>query len=555
MKKYNYFLFFISLMCVTACNKSSPEKEKPIVLIVQPEQVNDEVAKLLETQLKHWDTLKVLVIANDSLFATKEIVEFYETTHFDPIWTDKGASRQQLDSLLGLIKNASDHGLIPNDYHFDRILQLMIPKKNVVSKKYDAVKISEMDILLTDAFFTLAVHVNKGRLNPESIQREWKAEKVDTNLVDVLRDAIKNNSIRKAIDALQPSNKQYKALKMALAQFKLEFKDSGWDSLFKSGSDTMTFNERLKNRLIASHNYAEDPEVTEATNLVKAIKDLQCRHNLKEDGIIGPLTYKVLQQTKKDYIRQIEMNIERWRYYDEPQENKWVWINIPKYEMSVFEEDTLVMRSRVIVGEAKTPTPILKSTIRYFIIYPYWTVPYSIATKEILPKLKRDTSYLDRENFEVLDRNKNIINTPIKWGNYNEKYFPFYLRQRIGEDNSLGILKFDFSNKYGVYLHDTNNHKLFGKDMRAISHGCIRLERSVDFARYLIRDDSIRYPVNTLMFDLFKEEQKYVYLKRPMAIYVNYFTVEVDEKGQLLYFIDVYRRDQKMLKELYGIKQ
>lgn len=551
MKKYHCFLFFISLMCVTACNRSSPEKVKPIVLVSQPEQVNEEVAKLIKTQLRDWNSLKVLVLGDDSLFATKQIIRFYETTHFDPIWTHKGAHLKQCDSLFELIKNVSGYGLIPSDYHFERIQQLMISEKKTSSKKYDAVKIFETELLLTDAFFTLAVHVNKGRLNPESLQREWRAEKVDTNLVDVLTEAIKHNSIRKAIDAMQPNNKQYTALKLALEQFKFEFKDSDWDSLFKSGLDTNTFNLRLKNRLIAGHHYTKNPGISESANIINAIKDLQCRHNLTEDGIIGPLTYKVLQQTKQDYIRKIEMNMERWRYYASPQEDKWVWINIPKYEMSVFENDTLVMRSRVIVGAFNTPTPILKSSIRYFIIYPYWTVPYSIATKEILPKLKRDTSYLKRENFEVLDRNRKVIYTPIDWRRYNYNYFPFHLRQRIGEENSLGILKFDFSNKYGVYLHDTNNHKLFSKDMRAVSHGCIRLEKYTDFAKFLIRDDSLHYPVDTLLFDLFKEVQKYVYLKRPISIYTQYFTVEFYDNSQLFYFVDVYERDQKMLKALY----
>lgn len=551
MKKYQFFLFSFFILCIVGCNKCSHEKVKPTVLFTQPERVNEGVTQLIEIRLNGFDTLKLLVIAEDSLYATKKVIEFYEKHNFTPVWTNKGKQLKLCDSLLELIKNSANYGLIANDYHYDHILKLIKDKRNTTSKKYDAVKISEIELLLTDAFFTMAVHISKGRLNPETLKREWKIEKVDTNLIDVLDNAIKHNFIRNAIESLEPNNKQYKALKIALSKFQFEFKDSNWDSLFKSGLDTATFNERLKDRLISSHNYSEDPQISESVKLQRAIKDLQCQFNLTEDGIIGPLTYKILQQTKHDYIRQIEMNMERWRYYDVPNENKWVWVNIPKYEMSVFEEDTLVMRSKVIVGAFKTPTPPVISTIRYFIIYPYWTVPYSIATKEILPILKRDTSYLKRENFEVLDRNKKVIYTPIKWGRYNEKYFPFYLRQRIGEENSLGVLKFNFNNKYGVYLHDTNNHKLFGKDMRALSHGCIRLEKYIDFSKYLIRDDSLKYPIDSLLFDLFKEEQKYVYLKRPIPIYINYFTVEIDENQQLFYFIDVYERDKKMLKELY----
>ncbi len=552
LKHHHFFLLLFSAICIISCNKCSQGKARPIVLVTEPEHVNEEVAKLIETQLNDFDTLKVSVIADANLYAIKQVIEFYKKNNFNPIWTDKGKHLRQSDSLIDLIKNSADYGLISNDYHLGQILKLITSEKDSVTKKYDAVKISEVDILLTDALITLAVHVHKGRLNPESFKREWKGEKLDTNIVDVLNDAVKRNAIRTSIDSLEPAGKQYKALKRGLAKFKMEFKDSNWDGLLKSGMDTLTFNERLKQRLIAGHNYFKDPKISDLSNLEKAIKNFQFQHNLTDDGKIGSLTYKALQQTKQDCIWQIEMNMERWRYYDAPNENKFVWINIPKYEMKVIEQDTLVMRSRVIVGNPKMPTPLLKSTIRYFIIYPYWTVPYSIVTKEILPKLKRDTSYLNREHFDVLDRNNKLVDTLVNWNRYKVNFFPFTLRQRIGEDNSLGILKFNFNNKYGVYLHDTNNHKLFSKDLRALSHGCIRLEKSVDFAEYLIRDDSLKYTVDQLQIDLSKPVQKYIYLKRPIPIYVNYFTIEADENNKLFYFMDVYMRDEKMLKELYG---
>jgi murein L,D-transpeptidase YcbB/YkuD len=154
----------------------------------------------------------------------------------------------------------------------------------------------------------------------------------------------------------------------------------------------------------------------------------------------------------------------------------------------------------------------------------------------------------------VLDRNRIIITSPINWNKYSKNNFPFYLRQRIGEDNSLGVLKFNFNNKYGIYLHDTNNHELFKKQNRALSHGCVRLEKYEEFARFLIRDDSKNYPVDSLNVDLLKEQQKYAYLKRPIPIYINYFTAEVDCNNELFYFIDVYKRDEEMIKVLYKHK-
>ncbi|MES2286528.1 MAG: L,D-transpeptidase family protein [Bacteroidota bacterium] len=564
MKKHFHFLLFAAFLGFTF-SRCSPEQTKPVVLVAEPEYVNEEVVELIRKQLSNFDTLKTLFIADDSLFATKLIIEFYKTNKFNVIWSDKGKHTAQSDSLFSLLKNSDDYGLISSDYHFGKIESLIKKERDSKTKKYDAVKISEVDMLLTDAFFTFAVHVNKGRLNIDSLIREWKIaglilprakteSDTDTDLIAVLSDAIKQNCIREAIDSLEPKNRQYQALKFALKNFKFEFRDSVWDSLATRESDSTTFNDRLKKRLVASHDYANIIEDSDSIKLVKAIKNFQCRHNLTEDGKIGKLTFKALQRSKRDYVHQIQMNMERWRNYYSPYEKQFVWVNIPKYEMRVVEDDTLVMRSNVIVGQPDHKTPILKSTIRYFLIYPYWTVPLSIATKEILPILKRDTSYLRRKNFEVLDYRNRVVETAINWKKYSKNYFPWKLRQRMGDENSLGILKFNFENKYGVYLHDTDNRRLFKREMRAMSHGCVRLERFIDFAKFLIRDDKRNYPLDSLKMDLLKEEQKYVYIKHPIPIYINYFTTEVDDNDELFFFIDVYKKDEKMLKSLYYLR-
>ena len=551
MKPRLHLFFLLIILLIVGCSKCSQDTEKPVVLVTKPERINEEVSDLLKQQLNDFDTAQTLVIARDSLLATKYIVEFYEKNNFTVTWSDKGKYNKPGDSLFTIIKNAEEYGLDPNEYHYLQIDSLFKTERDTVTKKYDAVKITKADILMTDAFFTFAVHVSKGRLNPDSLVREWKAAQMNVNLVDLLNDALKQNTIRTVIDTLQPKSKQYHALKKALKEFKNEFKNSDWDSLATRQSDSTTFNQRLKERLVASHDYTETPGDSDTVRMTNAIKNFQYYHHLTEDGKVGKLTFQALQRTKKDYIRQLEMNMERWRMYTYPSDKKFVWVNIPKYEMRVVEEDTIVMESRVIVGEPKHKTPLLKSTIRYFIIYPYWNVPYSIATKEILPILKRDTSYLRRKNFDVLNNYGEIITyTPINWKKYSKTYFPFRLRQRMGDDNSLGILKFNFENKYGVYLHDTDGRRLFKREMRALSHGCIRLEKFIDFAHFIIRDDSVRYPFDSLKMDLLKEEQKYVYALKPLPIYVNYFSAEVNDEGELFFFLDVYRRDEKMLKAL-----
>jgi murein L,D-transpeptidase YcbB/YkuD len=554
--------------------KSSQEKPNEIVLVDKPEMINEKVTELLENKLSKIDTTKeTFVISKDSLFATKLLFEFYSKKKYAVTWTDKGVLTKQGDTLYSILRNSDEYGLISKDYHIEKIDSLLSSAKDGTTNKFDAAKVCDADILLTDAFFTFAVDVSKGRLNADSLTREWKIAQVDTNLVEILNAVYTKNNIHNAIDSLEPKNEQYQALKLSLKNFKYEFKDSDWDSIASRNSDSTTFMARVKARLIKSHDYFDDfsnydsiklfksvknklsfhitEELRDSMKLVKSIKNFQCKNNLIEDGKIGKLTFKALQRTKQDYINQIAVNMERWRWYNPPYEKQYVWVNIPKFEMKVVEKDTLVMKSRVIIGEPEKQTPLLKSTIRYFLIYPYWTVPYKIATEEILPILKRDSSYLRRKNFDVLDgHNQKVDASTINWKKYKKTYFPFKLRQEIGEDNSLGIIKFNFENKYGVYMHDTDNHHLFGREMRALSHGCCRLENFMDFTKFLIRDDSVKYPVDSLLSDIAKAQQKYVYIKHPIPIYINYFTNEVDEYNEIHYFIDVYKRDEKMLRSL-----
>ncbi len=551
LKRYYLFILPAIFLCITSCNKCASDKQA-VVLVDKPELVNEEVTKLITEKLSDVDTSKSLVIDKDTLVAKKFLLDFYTKNKFAVSWTDKGKLTKQGDTLFSILKNADEFGLIAEDYHFSKIDALLKTEHDSITKKFDAVKLLNADILLTDAIFKFTIHASKGRFNADSLTLEWHPEKLDTDLVVLVNTAMHQNKLRQLINSLEPKNEQYQNLKLSLKNYKNEFKTVHWDSLARRESDSTTFTARLTKRLIASHDYFNDTTHNDSIKLIKSVKNFQCKHNLVEDGKIGKLTFKALQQTKEDVIHQIEMNMERWRWRDAPTDKQYVWVNIPKFEMHVTEDDTLVMRSRVIIGEPEKQTPLLKSTITNFLIYPYWTVPFSIATKELLPILKRDTAYLRKKNFEVLDGNNHVVDPhTINWKRYSKTYFPWKLRQKTGDDNSLGILKFNFNNKYGVYMHDTDNHRLFGREMRALSHGCVRLEKFIDFASFLIRDDSIKYPKDSLLLDLLQEKQKYVYIKHPITIYINYYTVEADAYHELHFFNDVYKCDEKMLKALY----
>lgn len=244
------------------------------------------------------------------------------------------------------------------------------------------------------------------------------------------------------------------------------------------------------------------------------------------------------------------LNMERWRW-QKPWPERYVLVNVPSFLMRVVEHDSLFLESRVIVGKRETPTPVLESVIRSFVIYPYWHVPLSIASTEILPALQSDTAYLGRNNFEVLDRRGRVIrNDTIQWRRYSRDHFPFILRQREGSENSMGIIKFNFANNYGVYLHDTNSKRLYARRKRDLSHGCVRVNKAVDLAHYLVREDDVYVSPEDLDQYLSLQQRLNIDLRKPITVKLEYFTAEVRD-GVPFFYDDIYKKDSVMMQSLF----
>jgi len=340
------------------------------------------------------------------------------------------------------------------------------------------------EALLTDAFLALAFDLKYGRLRTNTNQRE-----MDSIGNQTLGNALTINSIRDVLESMEPKHQPYQLLKNSLREM-----------LVKTDSSD-------RNALLAGSTY-----------------DSIAHHRI---------------------IRQVEVNMERWRSELADLGDRYVWINIPSYQLYVTEYGRQVLESRVIVGKTDTPTPALTSIIRSISLYPYWNVPRKIAMEELLPAIQQDTSYLRRHNFEVLDKNGAVWNPAmLEWKKFNENYFPYTLRQREGRMNSLGIIKFVFENPYAVFLHDTNAKGLFQTKFRALSHGCIRMEKPVELARYLVPDPG---RIDRIIKD---KKQFTVVLSRPIFIYIRYLTCEYID-STLKCYDDIYGLDKEMIRLLY----
>ncbi len=242
-------------------------------------------------------------------------------------------------------------------------------------------------------------------------------------------------------------------------------------------------------------------------------------------------------QTAKAKRVATAMNFYRWIHHFSFE--RYIVVNIPSVSLKYFNYDSVVLFSRMIVGKPSTRTPRFNATCKDVILYPYWNVPTDIALKELVPKYKRSPGLVDKENMQILDAKGNVISPySIDWSKYSSRYFPYRLRQSTGCDNSLGIIKFDLTSPFGVYLHDTNTRGLFESLKRFRSHGCMRVEKAIQLGNLLLNN---KLDTAFLQACIKGEKPITLQLEKPVPVFVVYLTAEANDSGVVSYYDDVYR--------------
>ena len=341
-------------------------------------------------------------------------------------------------------------------------------------------------------------------------------------------------------------------LEKALSQYRQLAAQGGWPQVVVGPTlreDDQ--NERipiLKKRLVASGDlpaWASQEDLFEVF-LHEAVLRFQTRHGLTADGLVGPKTLRELNVPISERIRQLEASLARCQPLPPLLEQRHILVNIADFTLKLFEDGKLVLAMPVIVGRTYRKTPVFSGLISSLILNPSWNVPHSIATKDLLPKIKKDPDYLNRMHIRVTrdwTLSTEIDPTTIRWARLSRAYFPYRLRQDPGPDNALGRVKFPFPNPYDVYLHDTPAQELFDKDARTFSSGCIRLAKPLELAVYLLQGTPLD-SMEALTEEIANEEpQQKVAIPSPIAIHIVYLTAWVDPDGTVQFRPDVYKRN------------
>ncbi|MBU2968528.1 L,D-transpeptidase family protein [Pseudoalteromonas sp. C2R02] len=282
--------------------------------------------------------------------------------------------------------------------------------------------------------------------------------------------------------------------------------------------------------------------------LFNALSQFQKHHGLNPDGIIGPRTLNWLNTSPAQRADLLLRNLHRQQDFFSQVEQEYLVINIPQFQLSVVNQGEGIFSSKVIVGKSKRPTPTLSSEIQSVVLNPSWNVPRKIVRRDLLPKIRRNSDYLDEENYDVFDFDGNKISlSEFNWSKLAKGRFPYKLRQRPGPTNALGQVKFHFNNEHSVYIHDTPDKALFDESRRDFSSGCIRVEKANELALWfketrLANQDSWHKVIKN------NEGNKWFKLKEPLAIHLVYWTAWVDEYNQVQYRSDIYDKENVLYK-------
>lgn len=313
--------------------------------------------------------------------------------------------------------------------------------------------------------------------------------------------------------------------------------------------DTLHAVEKTRKALVQK-GYLSD-NVLDSAGVISGLMKFQEDNALKPDGVIGKYTSKALNESTYHKAERIMLAMDKIRDR-QPRPEKYIYINIPEYKLRLYINDSLKSEHNIVVGKYENQTPELTSKLRKIVVYPYWNVPYSISSKEILPHLKRSAAYMDKHNYKLLKKGEIVDHYSVDWSKIRQNSFPYKVRQEPGPKNSLGIVKFDFYNEHSVYFHDTPSKSLFGVDVRAYSHGCMRTQNPVDLAKVILERDEYRDKFNEVIVDsldsIFARGINHeIKLLSPIPIFIEYQSATRKGLDMALY-LDIYGRDEEYLK-------
>lgn len=513
-----------------------------------------EAAAWLAALVDGRENLPAGLVGDDEFVMAEEVGDLYRARGFRPLWQSSSGLRPSAYLLVDRLRNAADHGLCGEDYLLAPLERLL--KDHAVQLRKQAalapLDIAAFDLLLTQAFFSYATHLVEGRVDPALTHVDWRALRRKLDLGRLLPPAVEGESLGTLLGELVPPHPEYRELLKALRHYRQLAAFGGWPRV--PAGETLRPGDidarmpAVRTRLLVTGELPV-PESFERNafgmTTLMAVRRFQERHGLEPDGVIGPRTLAALNVSAEERIRQIELNLERWRWMPRDLGKRHIRVNIADFSLKVIENGEPVLEMPVIVGTPFRRTPVFSAQMSYLEFAPTWTVPATILREDKLPAIKKNPAFLAKNHFRVIRHSGQEMSADelaaINWHAIAPERFPGDLRMDPGPWNPLGRVKFMFPNKFNVYLHDTNERWLFERAERTFSSGCIRIGQPVELARYLLRDQP-KWDEDRLQEALARTAPMQVSIN-PIPTHLQYWTTWVARDGSVQFRSDLYLRD------------
>jgi murein L,D-transpeptidase YcbB/YkuD len=497
------------------------------------------------------------VVGEEAWQHTKRL---YARFQGSPLWFDKGGlDKERVEALTNALLQATDDGLALDEYPIGDVAKSIGSIRD--TKQPTAEQLADADVLLTSAYAALGEDLLIGQVNPKTVGQSWHIDARDENVDSALAHTLTQMPLDKSMIAMRPADSGYVALQKEMARYRDIVAKGGWPTIpagkaLKRGeSDSPARIAALRTRLemegidvggATSSTTPADSNGSSATTessapkrratggsvfdlgLAGAVAEFQARHAIGVDSMLGAETLDALNVPAEYRLGQIAANLERYRWLPRTLGERYIYVNVPAFQLTAYDKGEPVLESKVIVGQEyeDKATPVFSDSMETVVFRPYWLITPAIQKKEVEPKVAANPGYLAANDME-----------------YYRDGGQTRIRQRPGPKNALGYVKFLFPNDFNIYLHDTPNHELFNKDVRAFSHGCIRVEKPAELAQWVLGWDASR--VDEAMQQ--GKDNRAVRLPTKIPVYITYATTYVKD-GKLYFGNDLYHRDDQLVK-------
>jgi murein L,D-transpeptidase YcbB/YkuD len=533
--------------------------------MAQEESIQNGASSFIRGFLEPADPLQKPMVEGQRLFSSVVVHRFYTEREFRSAWLEEDTILLELAYEMRYeIQQAKFDGLQAKDYHLSAIEGLFAKYEmsRNSGRALPRIELAALDLLLSDAFVMLSSHLYNGKVEPEQLRTIWNIQRSspDLQIDQRLHEAIEQGSIRRSIQELYPTFSIYRPMREGLrvlyddfSRFQIE-QQTDWKELKISKAikvgDRSSIIPEIINRLSFWRYLPEDFEDSGKEYniaLEEAVKKLQEKFGMEPDGIIGQGTLYALNQSPERLIKKAVVNLERLRWLpDSLKEQELIIVNTANFQFDFIQRKDTLLTSKVIVGRSAHATPQFSAMMSYLVFSPTWTVPPSILRQEVIPGMRKDQQYMAKRNMRLLDfSGQEVSVSNVDWSKVSAAGFPYMVRQDPGAHNALGLVKFMFPNKHHVYIHDTPTRTLFDREDRALSYGCIRIQKPFDLAKLLLQHDQ-DWTDDRINQSMRQSRERVVNLDRKIQVVILYLTYWTNSRGQIFFRRDIYNRDSEI---------